>query len=87
MVTGRQAAELRALAPRHGAIVDIDDERIAAYRDGNGEIFALSPTCTHMGCKTSWDCPCHGSRFAVDGQVIEGPALAPLERRRLPDGQ
>lgn len=93
-VTDRQAAELRALAPRQGAIVEVDDERIAAYRDASGEIFAVSATCTHMGCmvhwnefETSWDCPCHGSRFAVDGRVIEGPALAPLERRRLRDAE
>lgn len=93
-VTDRQAAELRQLAPRQGAIVEIDDERIAAYRDAHGEIFAVSPRCTHMGCivhwnevETSWDCPCHGSRFAIDGSVLEGPALAPLERRRLRDGE
>lgn len=93
-VTDRQAAELRTLASRQGAIVEVDDERIAAYRNADGEIFAVSPTCTHMGClvhwnefETSWDCPCHGSRFAIDGRVIEGPALAPLERRRLRDAE
>jgi Rieske Fe-S protein len=44
--------------------------------------------CTHLGCllrfnaaETSWDCPCHGSRFDVDGRVLEGPAVDPLERR------
>jgi Rieske Fe-S protein len=50
---------------------------------------AVSLRCTHLGCllrfnsaETSWDCPCHGSRFDVDGDVLEGPAVSPLERRQ-----
>jgi Rieske Fe-S protein len=46
------------------------------------------PRCTHLGCivswnpaETSWDCPCYGSRFSVDGEVIQGPAVRNLERR------
>jgi glycine/D-amino acid oxidase-like deaminating enzyme/nitrite reductase/ring-hydroxylating ferredoxin subunit len=58
------------------------------YRDEQGALHAVSLRCTHMGClvrfnsaERSWDCPCHGSRFAVDGSVLEGPAVKPLERR------
>jgi glycine/D-amino acid oxidase-like deaminating enzyme/nitrite reductase/ring-hydroxylating ferredoxin subunit len=58
------------------------------YRDEDGTLHAVSLRCTHMGClvrfntaERSWDCPCHGSRFDVDGNVLEGPAVRPLERR------
>jgi Rieske Fe-S protein len=58
------------------------------YRDEAGGLHAVSLRCTHMGCllrfnaaERSWDCPCHGSRFDVDGAVLEGPAVRPLRRR------
>jgi glycine/D-amino acid oxidase-like deaminating enzyme/nitrite reductase/ring-hydroxylating ferredoxin subunit len=58
------------------------------YRDESGVLHAVSLRCTHLGCllrfnsaEHSWDCPCHGSRFAVDGSVLEGPAVHPLQRR------
>jgi glycine/D-amino acid oxidase-like deaminating enzyme/nitrite reductase/ring-hydroxylating ferredoxin subunit len=81
---GRRALE--DLAPDEGDIVRHRGERVAGYRSAGGELFALSPTCTHLGCQVnfnraerSWDCPCHGSRFAVDGTVLQGPAVHRLE--------
>lgn len=75
------------LAFGHGGLVDVEGERLAVYRDGRGDTYLLSPRCTHMGCTVdwndaakTWDCPCHGSRFAVDGSVVRGPATRPLER-------
>ena len=66
-------------------LVDRAGVRVAAYRDQEGVVHALIPRCTHMGCTVdwndtdqTWDCPCHGSRFAVDGHVLEGPAARPL---------
>ncbi len=54
-------------------------------------LHAVSVRCTHPGClvrfngaEESWDCPCHGSRFDVDGAVLEGPTTAPLEREVPP---
>jgi Rieske Fe-S protein len=62
--------------------------KTGVYRDEAGELHAVSLRCTHLGCllrfnsaETSWDCPCHGSRFDVDGGVLEGPAVSPLEPR------
>lgn len=87
-LTRPQNEKLSSLAPGDSAILEADGETFATYRSPDGELFAVSPVCTHMGCKvhwnsaeTSWDCPCHGSRFRPDGTVIEGPAIQPLKRR------
>lgn len=71
-----------------GAIVEVDGEKLAVYRDGTGGLHALSPVCSHMGCivrwnaaERSWDCPCHGGRFSALGHVQSGPPLEDLETR------
>ena len=76
---------LADLSRDEAAVVDGDDGPVAAYRDGEGEVHAVSAVCTHLSCNVqwndaerSWDCPCHGSRFDVDGTVIDGPAVEPL---------
>jgi glycine/D-amino acid oxidase-like deaminating enzyme/nitrite reductase/ring-hydroxylating ferredoxin subunit len=68
-----------------GAIMRRGTDPIAIYRSPDGEVSELSAACTHLGCtvhwndmEKSWDCPCHGSRFALDGQVLTGPAGSPL---------
>jgi Rieske Fe-S protein len=90
-ITDREAMPLPQLMPGKAAIVKFESESLAAYRDAEGTLFAVSPVCTHMKCRVhwnavekSWDCPCHGSRFAPDGAVIEGPATEPLRRHVLP---
>lgn len=78
------------LAPGQAAVLTVDGERTACYRDEAGAVHAVSATCTHMGCtvrwnggERSWDCPCHGSRFDPDGQILNAPATAPLPPRPL----
>lgn len=81
------ADELKEIKPGEGKTLKLDDERVAAYRDDNGQIHVVSAVCTHLGCivhwnngEKSWDCPCHGSRFSVDGEVLEGPAYMNLAK-------
>ena len=90
-LTSRQDEKLAQLQPGDSAIVDAEGETFAAWRSPSGELFAVSNTCPHLGCKvhwnsveTTWDCPCHGSRFRPDGTVIEGPALSGLRRKHVP---
>jgi glycine/D-amino acid oxidase-like deaminating enzyme/nitrite reductase/ring-hydroxylating ferredoxin subunit len=73
------------LKPGEGAVVRSGLKKIAAYRDPNGKLHLRSAACTHLGCvvhwnpfERCWDCPCHGSQFAIDGEALQGPAVFPL---------
>ena len=91
--TGEDLKELAGLASNEGKIVKYNDEKLAIYKDENGNLHALSPVCTHVGCEVkwnnselSWDCPCHGTRYSYDGRVLTGPAvknLAKVNMRKL----
>jgi glycine/D-amino acid oxidase-like deaminating enzyme/nitrite reductase/ring-hydroxylating ferredoxin subunit len=76
---------LRAVPRGEGRLVDLNGEQVAAYRNEQGVVTLRSPVCTHMGCLVgwndagkTWDCPCHGSRFKPNGDVLAGPAESPL---------
>jgi glycine/D-amino acid oxidase-like deaminating enzyme/nitrite reductase/ring-hydroxylating ferredoxin subunit len=78
---------LETLPIGEGRIIKNDGKKLAVYRDQDGAIHAVSAICTHQGCQVafnptecSWDCPCHGSRFDIDGGVLDGPAKQPLEK-------
>jgi glycine/D-amino acid oxidase-like deaminating enzyme/nitrite reductase/ring-hydroxylating ferredoxin subunit len=73
------------LEPGKGAIIRDGGSKIAAYRDDHGSLHQYSATCTHAGChirwnslEICWDCPCHGSHFAVDGSALNAPAISAL---------
>ncbi|TVP83687.1 MAG: FAD-dependent oxidoreductase [Alkalicoccus sp.] len=75
------------LSPGEGSVIQFKGSRAGAYRDEAGRLTIVDTTCTHLGCElawnngeSSWDCPCHGSRFDPDGKVLEGPALKPLKK-------
>ena len=86
-----QARSVDEVHPGDGKLVRVGSKRLAVYREPNGALHAFSPACPHMGCfvkfngaEKSWDCPCHGSRFACDsGQVLNGPATHGLAPREL----
>ena len=70
----------------------LTQQHVALYRDQDGELHAISSVCTHRGCDVEWndqdkvwDCPCHGSRFAPAGDVINGPAVKPLQQVEIPE--
>jgi Rieske Fe-S protein len=86
-LAGAESKPLRAVKRGSGAVIAMDGKKVAAYRDDNGETILRSATCTHLGCivgwndaERTWDCPCHGSRFKPNGDVISGPAESPLPK-------
>ena len=90
-VVNRGGRDINELAPGEGAIVSSNGQKVAGYRDDDGELHAVSTRCTHLGCQVAWngaertwDCPCHGSRFTVDGGILNGPATKPLPPRDTP---
>ncbi len=76
-----------SLPNSHGGIVESGGHKVGVYKDENGKAYIVSTKCTHLGCQLewnpdekSWDCPCHGSRFDIEGNPIDNPAMKPLER-------
>jgi glycine/D-amino acid oxidase-like deaminating enzyme/nitrite reductase/ring-hydroxylating ferredoxin subunit len=84
-------ADVGSIERGEGRVVGAGLGQRAVYRDDEGNLHGLSARCTHLGCivnwnsaERTWDCPCHGSRFAARGEVIMGPAVNPLEPRDAP---
>ncbi len=73
-----------------GSIIEIEGQKVGVYKSPEGKIYAVKPTCTHLGCLLSWndvdktwDCPCHGSRFDFEGKNLYDPAIKNLENYEI----
>lgn len=82
--------DLSKIKNDNGAIIKIDDKTVGVYKDGKGKVYAVNPTCTHLGClltwnnlDKTWDCPCHGSRFNFLGQNLYDPAFKDLKKYEI----
>ena len=86
-VTPGDVEDVNAIKRNTGAILRRGTRKFAVSRGADGKLTCVSAVCTHLGCivgwnpaASTWDCPCHGSRFRADGSVIHGPASKPLEQ-------
>lgn len=86
--------DIGSLQPGEGCVMQSDHGKVAVAKDSQDVLHAVSPVCTHLGCVVSWnsaeetwDCPCHGSRFSADGQVIHAPAFKDLEKKHIKHGE
>lgn len=83
-------ADLEEIRSCEGKIININGKKVGIYVDEKEKIHAVKPICSHLGCELTWnslehtwDCPCHGSRFDVDGKSIEAPSIDDLEKVEL----
>ena len=86
--------ELTEMANGDARVVKYENDTIAIYKDEAGTIHSVNPACTHIKCKVvwnnseqSWDCPCHGSRFDADGEMLTAPSRKNLEKIDLRETQ
>src|SRR5205823_79002 len=84
---GSEVSSSAEIAPGHGAVRRRGVSKVALFRDEQDQLHECSAVCPHLGCivtwndaEKTWDCPCHGSRFAGDGKVRHGPAISDLAR-------
>ena len=82
--------DLEEIKSGEGKIIVVNGKKVGIYIDEEDKIHATNPICSHLGCELSfnrlehtWDCPCHGSRFDVDGKSIEAPSIDNLDKIEL----
>jgi glycine/D-amino acid oxidase-like deaminating enzyme/nitrite reductase/ring-hydroxylating ferredoxin subunit len=90
MINKEHLNQLTDIAPGEAKVVEYEGQKIAIYKNEQGELKAVNPVCAHMKCdvkwneaERSWDCPCHGARYDVNGNVLNTPADKGLEHLEL----
>jgi Rieske Fe-S protein len=85
LVPNQPTPVMLRIAREDGYAQVIDRRTVFLVRTGDAQVTALDSTCSHLGCRVSWDaeaqelvCPCHGGRYDRTGQVTAGPPPAPL---------
>lgn len=74
----------------HGGVVDYQEEKVGVYKDDKGKVYMVTTKCPHLGCELewnpdelSWDCPCHGSRFDYEGELLNNPAMKGIHNIKI----
>ncbi len=69
-----------------GKVISYKNKRVGAYRDSKDQLHLVVPKCKHLGCELvfnplekTWDCPCHASRYDINGKMIDGPSVHDLD--------
>ena len=82
--------EISNVKAGEGKIIEYDGKKVGVYKNEAGEYFCINPVCSHLKCALSfneaektWDCPCHGSRFDIKGNILEGPAVHPIDKIKI----
>jgi glycine/D-amino acid oxidase-like deaminating enzyme/nitrite reductase/ring-hydroxylating ferredoxin subunit len=93
-ITGGDVSTADEIKNGQGAIISHGTTKIAAYRDEEGKLYQRSAVCAHLGCivrfnslEKTWDCPCHGSRYGVDGHAINTPAFTGLAESKSQESE
>lgn len=89
-ISSDNLSSLQEIENGQASLITHDGKKIAVYKDEQGNLHALQATCTHAGCivnwnaeEKSWDCPCHGGRFDIDGHVLAGPPKTKLQKVKI----
>ncbi len=84
--TAEKIESLSDIKNDEGKTVSFEGKTMSIYRDPEGQLHAVTSACTHMGgnvdwnnTEKSWDCPCHGARFDIQGKLLNGPATKDLD--------